>query len=171
MATVKSLQDLSVLILDDNSHMRMLMRAIMTSFDMRKIGEASSVPEALQALREDRVDLAFVDFRLGGLDGVEFVRAVRNSPDSVDPFLPIIMLTAYSEKSRVLQAVNAGVDEFLVKPIRAVDVASRINAIIERRRPFIRSQDFFGPERRRRKDPRYKGPWRRADDPGDFDLV
>ena len=115
-------------------------------------------------------DVAFVDFRLEGLDGLEFCRLVRNGADSPNPFLPIIMITAYSERSRVMEAVNAGVDEFLVKPIRAIDVASRLNAVVERRRPFVRSPSYFGPDRRRRADPRYKGELRRATDPGTIDL-
>lgn len=160
-----------MLILDDNAHMRMLMRAILTSFDMRKIVEASDADDGLAVLVQDKIHLAFVDFRLGGRDGLDFVKTVRNATDSPDRFLPIIMITAYSEKSRVIQAVNAGVDEFLVKPIRAIDVAARINAVIERRRPFVCSSDYFGPERRRRKDPRYNGARRRVDDPGDFDLT
>jgi DNA-binding response OmpR family regulator len=70
----------------------------------------------------------------------------------------------------VLDAINAGVDEFLVKPVRAVDVANRVNAIIERRRPFVKSGGYFGPDRRRRDDPRYKGPMRRAGDPSTVSI-
>jgi DNA-binding response OmpR family regulator len=114
--------------------------------------------------------MAFVDFRLTGLDGLEFCRLVRTASDSPNPYLPIIMVTAYSERSRVLGAINAGVDEFLVKPVRAVDVASRLNAVIERRRPFVRSADYFGPDRRRRKDPKYRGPLRRSSDPSAVDI-
>ncbi|MEZ5938495.1 MAG: response regulator [Hyphomonadaceae bacterium] len=156
--------------LDDNAHMRSLMRAILSSFGVRNVEEAANVWEGFEVMARQKVDVAFVDYRLGDLDGAEFVRRVRNDEESSDPFLPIIMITAYSERSRVYQAINAGVDEFLVKPIRAVDVASRINAIIERRRPFVRSPDFFGPDRRRKKDTRYKGPWRRIEDPGTFSI-
>ena len=80
------------------------------------------------------------------------------------------MVTAYSERSRVLDAINAGVDEFLVKPVRAVDVANRVNAVIERRRPSCSAASYFGPDRRRRDDPRHQGPWRRAGDPGTLDI-
>ena len=80
--------------------------------------------------------------------------------------LPVIMVTACSERSRVIEAVKAGVDEFLVKPIRAVDVANRMNAVIERRRSFIDVPAYSGPDRRRRTDPCFKGPWHRAADPG-----
>ena len=166
-----ALGDLRTLILDDNAHMRGLVRAILLSFKISRVIEAADAETGLEVIRENDIDLAFVDFRLGAQDGLEFCRQIRNGEDSPDPFLPIIMITAYSELSRVKQALNAGIDEFLVKPVRATDVASRINAVVQRRRPFVRSDDYFGPDRRRRKDPKYKGPLRRAEDPGDFDIL
>lgn len=165
-----SLKSVSSLILDDNAHMRGIMRAILVSFGVRQIDEASDAAEAFEMMSNHPYDVAFVDFRLEGLDGLEFCRLVRTGADSPNPFLPIIMITAYSERSRVMEAVNAGVDEFLVKPVRAIDVASRLNAVVERRRPFVKSQTYFGPDRRRRADPRYKGPLRRVTDPGTIDL-
>lgn len=145
--------------------MRGVLRAILVSFGMRRVEEAADCDEAMGAVAGGEIDLAFIDFKLGGLDGIEFCRQIRRSSQSPNPFLPIIMVTAYSERRRVIDAVNAGVDEFLVKPIRAVDVANRMNAVIERRRSFIEVPGYFGPDRRRRSDPRFKGPWRRAADP------
>jgi two-component system, chemotaxis family, chemotaxis protein CheY len=165
-----ALQPLSALVLDDNAHMRGILRAILSGFNIRTIEEASDAADALQLLRNCTVDLAFVDFRLQGLDGLEFCRLVRTASDSPNPYLPIIMITAYSERSRVVEAINAGVDEFLVKPVRAVDVAARLNAVVERRRPFVRSADYFGPDRRRRTDPRYRGKLRRMTDAGSLDV-
>jgi len=80
--------------------------------------------------------------------------------------LSVIMVTACSERSRVIKAVNAGVDKFQVKPIGAVDVANRTNAVIERRRSFINVPAYFGPDQGRKTDPRFKGTWHRAADPG-----
>jgi two-component system chemotaxis response regulator CheY len=105
------------------------------------------------------------------MDGLHFCRMIRLDPDSPDKYLPIIMVTAYSERGRVFDAINAGVDEFLVKPVRAMDVANRVNAVIERRRPFVKAGGYFGPDRRRRSDPNYRGPMRRAGDPGTFDIL
>ena len=161
-----ALEGVTPLILDDNAHMRGVLRTILVSFGMRRVEEAADCDEAIGVVAGGEIDLAFIDFKLGGLDGVEFCRQIRRSPKSPNPFLPIIMVTAYSERSRVIDAVNAGVDEFLVKPIRAVDVANRMNAVIERRRSFIDVPAYFGPDRRRRIDPRFKGPWQRAADPG-----
>jgi DNA-binding response OmpR family regulator len=165
-----ALEGVSALILDDNAHMRGLMRVILASFGVRRIEEAADVAEAWRIACANRIDLAFVDFKLGGIDGLDFCRRIRSAPESPDIYMPIIMITAYSERGRVVQAINAGIDEFLVKPVRAVDVANRVNAVIERRRPFIQSGEYFGPDRRRRDDPRHRGPWRRFGDAGTVDI-
>ncbi len=165
-----ALESVSALILDDNAHMRGLLRVILTSFGLRRIEEAADCNEALAVVAGGDLDIAFVDFKLGGLDGIEFCKRIRNDPESPNRYLPLIMITAYSERGRVLEAINAGVDEFLVKPVRAVDVANRVNAVVERRRPFVKVSGYFGPDRRRRDDPRHKGPWRRASDPGTVDI-
>jgi len=165
-----ALESVSALILDDNAHMRGLLRVILASFGVRRIEEAHDCNEAIGVIAGGDIDFAFVDFKLGGLDGIDFCRRIRLDPNSPSRYLPIIMITAYSERSRVIDAINAGVDEFLVKPVRAVDVANRVNAIIERRRPFVEIAGYFGPDRRRRVDPRHKGPWRRANDPGTIDI-
>ena len=164
------LESVAALILDDNAHMRGLLRVILAGFGVRRIEEAADCNEAYAQMASGDIDLAFVDFKLGGQDGIEFCRSIRRDPDSPNKYLPIVMITAYSERSRVLDAINAGVDEFLVKPVRAVDVANRVNAVIERRRPFVSCADYFGPDRRRRDDPRYKGEFRRASDPGTVDI-
>jgi DNA-binding response OmpR family regulator len=165
-----ALEGVSALILDDNAHMRGLLRVILAGFGMRRIEEAQTCREALGVAASGEIDLAFVDFKLGGMDGLDFCRRIRSEGDSPNVYLPLIMVTAYSERRRVLDAINAGVDEFLVKPVRAVDVANRVNAIIERRRPFIQCGSYFGPDRRRRDDPRHRGPWRRAGDPSTVDI-
>lgn len=165
-----ALEGICALILDDNAHMRGLLRAILLSFGVRRVDEAGEAQQAIDNVMRGETDLAFVDFRLSGIDGLDFCRRIRLGADSPNVYLPIIMITAYSERSRVLDAINSGVDEFLVKPVRAVDVANRVNAVIERRRPFVRAGAYFGPDRRRRDDPRYKGPMRRMSDPGTIDL-
>jgi CheY-like chemotaxis protein len=168
--SIMALEQISALILDDNAHMRGLVRVILAGFGCRRVEEAADCAEALEIISRGETDMAFVDFKLSGADGVDFCRRIRMGPESPDAYLPIIMITAYSERSRVLDAINAGVDEFLVKPVRAVDVANRVNAVIERRRPFVKAGGYFGPDRRRREDPRWKGPWRRAADPGTIDI-
>ena len=74
------------------------------------------------------------------------------------------MMTGHSEKNRVMEARDAGVTEFVVKPITAKAVFDRIQAVIIRPRSFIKTEDYFGPDRRRTSSASYKGPKRRSTD-------
>jgi len=161
---MSALQSLNILLVDDNQHMRAITSAILQSAGIRNIREVSDGAMALESLRSHAVDLAIVDFNMFPLDGVEFTRLVRNSADSANPYLPIIMMTGHSEKSRVYEARDAGVTEFVVKPITAKAVFDRIQAVIMRPRPFVKTDDYFGPDRRRTASMNYKGPLRRSTD-------
>jgi CheY-like chemotaxis protein len=161
---MSALQTLHILLVDDNQHMRAITSAILQSAGVRNIREVSDGAAALDSVRDHPVDLAIVDFNMFPLDGVEFTRLIRNSPDSANPYLPIIMMTGHSEKSRVYEARDAGVTEFVVKPITAKAVFDRIQAVIMRPRPFVKTEDYFGPDRRRTNSPNFKGPYRRSTD-------
>ena len=159
-----SLKSLNVLLVDDNQNMRAIASAVLHSADIRNVYEASEGATAFDLLRRHAIDLAIVDFNMFPLDGVEFTRLVRTSPDSPNPFLPIIMMTSHSEPSRVCEARDAGVTEFVAKPISAKAVLDRINAAIFKPRPFVKTETYFGPSRRRRDMEGYEGPFRRASD-------
>ena len=159
-----SLQSLKVLLIDDNQHMRAITSAVLQSAGVREVREASDGAAALEILREQSVDLAIVDFNMFPLDGVEFTRLVRNSPDTANPYLPIIMMTGHSEKSRVFEARDAGVTEFVVKPITAKAILDRIQAVLFPPRPFVKTDGYFGPDRRRSSASNYRGPRRRKTD-------
>lgn len=161
---MSSLSALHVLLVDDNQHMRTIASAVLKSAGVGTVREAGDGGAALEILREYPIDLAIVDFNMFPLDGVEFTRLVRNSPDSPNPYLPIIMMTGHSAKRRVYEARDAGVTEFIVKPITAKAVLDRIQAVIFHARPFVRTEGYFGPDRRRVQKPDYKGPRRRASD-------
>ena len=160
------LESLRVLLVDDNQHMRAIVMTVLSGVGVAHIRETRDGAEALAALREWPADLAIVDFQMTPLDGVEFTRLVRNSPDSRNPYLPVIMMTGHSERTRVMDARDAGVTEFVAKPLTAKSVLERIHAVIYRPRPFVRTADYFGPDRRRKDDPGFAGPWRRSTDAG-----
>jgi CheY-like chemotaxis protein len=160
------LESLRVLLVDDNQHMRAIVMTVLSGVGVTQIRETRDGTEALNTLREWPADLAIVDFQMSPLDGVEFTRIVRNAPDSRNPYLPIIMMTGHSERTRVMEARDAGVTEFVAKPLTAKSVLERIHAVIYRPRPFVRTADYFGPDRRRKQDPNFNGPWRRSTDPG-----
>lgn len=159
-----SLAALQILLIDDNAHMRAIASAVLKSAGIRKVVEAGDGGTGLQMLRDHAIDLAIVDYNMFPLDGVEFTRLVRNSPDSANPYLPIIMMTGHSAKKRVYEARDAGVTEFLAKPITAKGVLDRIQSVIWKPRPFVKTDGYFGPDRRRVTPPGFRGPFRRATD-------
>lgn len=83
-------------------------------------------------------------------DGVGLLNKIRTDPESVNPFVPVIMVTTHSEVKRVLEVRDAGMTEYLTKPISAKRLYQRISAIVETERPFVRISEFFGPDRRRK---------------------
>lgn len=161
---MSSLASLQILLVDDNQHMRAITAAVLQSAGIPRVREAADGSAALEMLRDHQIDLVIVDFNMFPLDGVEFTRLVRNSPDSGNPYLPIIMMTGHSEKSRVYEARDAGVTEFVVKPITAKAILDRIQAVIFRPRAFVKTEGYFGPDRRRTTATNHNGPKRRAGD-------
>jgi two-component system, chemotaxis family, chemotaxis protein CheY len=99
---------------------------------------------------------------MGPGDGLWLVRAIRASPHQATAMMPIIVLTAHSTELMVARARDAGATEFVTKPFSVKSLVSRLDEAIFRPRPFIRTADYFGPDRRRRKADPYIGPERRA---------
>jgi two-component system chemotaxis response regulator CheY len=157
-------ETLKALIVEDNAQMRALLRALLNSAGIKDIAEASNGRAAIDLLRERRSDLVLSDLAMKPMDGLEFTRHVRNHEHSPNPFVPIIMITGHTEKHRVEAARDAGVTEFLAKPITAQNLFTRIAEIVERPRAFVRCDNYFGPDRRRRQIEDYAGPWRRQED-------
>ena len=78
------------------------------------------------------------------LDGIEFTRLVRSGRDHGQQMVPIIMITGFTERSRVVAARDAGVTEMCVKPVTARDLWNRIAEVINAPRPFVRSKKLSG---------------------------
>ena len=143
---------LKFLVVDDNLHMRHIVRGLLVGLGGRTVYEAEDGAGGLEALRTRAPDILIVDCVMPVLDGLELVRMIRRPDFRFNPLIPIIMLTGYPERQRVLQALAAGVDEFLCKPISAKALHDRILSVVERRRPFVQSKDYLGPDRRGRPD-------------------
>ncbi len=146
---------------DDNVHMINIVKTILRGFGAVHIFEAKDATEAFHRLKHDSIDICISDYQMEVLDGVEFVQLVRNSSDSPNRYVPIIMLTAHSERSKVTAARDAGANEFCCKPVTAIELRRKVVAIVDFPRPYIKTSNFFGPDRRRKQDPNYAGPERR----------
>ncbi len=145
-----NLSRVSVLVVDDNAHMRRIVKEILRSLGVAAISEAQDGADALKAMRGMPPDLVIVDLDMRPLDGLEFTRLVRTADDSPDPFVPIIMLTGHTEAYNVAQARDAGVNEVLAKPVSVKGLYGRIRTVVERPRQHVRARAYAGPDRRRR---------------------
>jgi len=151
-----------VLLVDDNLHMRVLLSEILRAIGVRNIYEANDGAEGLQILRSHPVDIIMTDLAMQPLDGIDFVRLRQTQ--GVSQMTPVIMITGHSTMQRVSEARDAGINEFLAKPLTARGVLERVALVIDHPRPFVQTDSYFGPDRRRRCDPHWDGPWRRDAD-------
>lgn len=149
---------------DDSARMRTILSALLNAVGVERIKEAGDGEQAIAFFRTWNPDIAIVDYHMTPIDGLTFTRTVRSSPEALNPYMPIIMLTAHSEAAEVRAARDAGVTEILVKPATAASVLDRVSRAIFKPRPFIRAAAYIGPDRRRRVDPSFLGPFRRRDD-------
>lgn len=150
----------TILVVDDNQYMLDLFKTILKAVGVGSVITARDGREGLAVLKETPVDIIFTDWQMEPMDGIAFVHAVRDLENSTSPYVPIVMVSGFTEAARVREARDAGVNEFLAKPVSPGTVVERLNAIILKPRPFISAKTFFGPDRRRRKDD-YTGPERR----------
>lgn len=161
------LDRLKVLVVDDNKHTRTLIAQILRAININQIYEAGDGAEGMQAMRNHAIDIVLTDLAMEPVDGLGFVRMLRTAPESPNPLVPVIMITGHSTMKAIQDARNVGINEFMAKPLTARGVIERIAQVVDHARPFIRTDDYFGPDRRRRADPNYAGPRRRAGDHSD----
>ncbi len=150
------------LVADDNAHMIQIVRSMLLGFGISRTYESRDAAEAFDIVRQEPIDFVTVDYQMPILDGLEFTRLVRTAKDTRNPFIPIILLTAHTERSRVLAARDAGVTEICAKPINARQLWMKIDACIYAPRPFVRAPNYFGPDRRRRVEEPPQGEERRV---------
>ncbi|MDP7667877.1 MAG: response regulator [Rhodospirillales bacterium] len=156
------LSNLSILIVDDSAPMRSILRSVMREFSVSRTLEAANGRQALDILEKSGADLVIADYQMAPVDGLELTKAIRMGSGRIDPYIPVIVVSAYTETHYIFAARDAGVNEFLAKPISANHVYFRIRSVIEHPRPFVQAKEFFGPDRRRR-DVIIEGPNRRGD--------
>lgn len=162
---------LSFLVVDDNAHMRRIIRTLLHSFGSREVYEAEDGAAGLEAVESFSPDILIIDWVMPVFDGAELVRMIRNPNGGPHAFIPIIMLTGYSEKRRIIEARDLGVNEFMCKPISAKALYHRIYSVVANPRPFVRTRTYFGPDRRRSFSANHTGPERRGIDEQDSSEV
>lgn len=148
--------------------MRRLMAAVLTSLGVGRVVTANDGEEGYQRFMEHKPDIILTDWLMKPVDGLELTKRVRHQEALLPKrYVPIIMVTGYTAEHRIREARDAGVTEILVKPFTAGDLTRRLAYVVNRPRDFVECDLFFGPDRRRRVDPGFQGPFRRRSDRGE----
>ena len=156
------LRELRILIVEDNAHFRTLLRTILQHLGVKEIREAPDGQSALRTLDEFPADLAVVDWKMDGMDGLECIRRIRRGENSDTRHIPVLMVTGYGEDPMPQQARDAGANDLLVKPISPKSLMKSLYEVLLRPGQFIETRAYVGPDRRKLEE-RFNGTERRAE--------
>jgi len=147
------LDKISIIAVDDNDFTRRISVRILQCFGAKDVREALDGEDAKQQILAEKPDIVLTDWIMPPHNGIDLARWIRTGDSSPDRLLPIIMMSSYSDLERVAEARDAGVNEFLVKPMSPKDLMRRVQVVVEKPRSYVRTDGYFGPERRRREMP------------------
>jgi two-component system chemotaxis response regulator CheY len=128
MKTNPKNRNVTVLIVDDMSFIRKVVRKSLADLGIGRIVEASDAAEAVKRLREEKFDLIISDWNMPTMSGYDLLDFVRHNERF--KAIPFLMLTANNDKDSVITAAKQGVSDFLVKPFSAEDLEAKVTKLI-----------------------------------------
>ena len=143
------LSKLTILVVEKHPPMRTMFREVLRQFGVGTIFTEASPEAGFKEFNVSTPDLVLIDWA-PDFDGLSLVRDIRTHEDSVFPQVPVIMVTAYTETNHIYEALDAGMTEYLAKPVSARLLYLRMVSVIENKRLFIRANGYNGPDRRRK---------------------
>ena len=136
---------IAVLVVDDDTYLRKIVRSLLIGFGVQRVYEAGDGAQGLEVLQQFKPDVLLIDWEMPMLNGAEMIRLVRNPETSPHATVPIILMTAHTERHRIEQAMQMGVNEMLVKPFSAKALLQRLDLVVNHPRPFMQLGNYFGP--------------------------
>jgi len=140
-----NLQDMKVLVVDDSSTARKFLTEMLHEMGVGTVKGAVDGAEAIAVLRAYPADIMLCDLHMAPLDGIELTRLLRNSSDSPNPYIPIIMLTGDATQVQLKNAINAGVQAFMSKPIKMNALHRKLYAILSRPLVYVKENRILRP--------------------------
>lgn len=156
-----NLKEMTILIVDPNEFSRSFTRGICRGFRFGGVEAAASAPEALEIMSKQPIDVVISDWVLPPLGGSIFIRQLRVSPLVATPEVPVIILTAATDHHTLLAARDAGINDFLTRPLALGRFLTCLENVLRSPLPFIRADRYIGPCRRRKSRP-FAGAERRT---------
>jgi two-component system chemotaxis response regulator CheY len=119
---------MKIMLVDDSRTIRNIQKNVLAQLGHSETLEAADGVEALKVLEGDKPDLILIDWNMPNMDGITLVRKIRET----DKAMPLIMCTTEAEKARVLEAIKAGVNNYVVKPFTAETLSDKINTTLSK---------------------------------------
>ena len=145
----KLIERLNIVVADQNQYTRRLTRMMLMTIGAKSIYEAADGVTALDVFRTANPDVAILDWEMPLVSGQDLIRIVRSPGVFPKPDLPIILLTAGADRSRVNEAIRLGVHEFLCKPTSPGALRDRLVSILVKPRPMVQIGKWYVPKLRR----------------------
>jgi len=121
---------MKILIVDDFSTMRRIIKNLLRDLGFANTQEADDGLTALPMLKTGSFDFLVTDWNMPGMQGIDLLKAVRADAELAG--LPVLMVTAEQKREQIIEAAQAGVNGYVVKPFTAVTLEEKINKIFER---------------------------------------
>jgi len=150
----------TILVGDTTPYASELMAGMLRAVGFKRLTIVAGPAAFLEAVKATRFDLALLGDQLGDADGVQLARAIRQAERGTGRHTPIVMLFSASSQRAVVAARDAGVSDFIRKPVSAAVLAARINRLLANPPVLVEEDSYVGPDRRRREAAR-EGPDRR----------
>jgi DNA-binding response OmpR family regulator len=142
-------ENVTVVVADADHKIAILIRKLMIAIGCRRVYIVHDGLEVIDLMKEETIDIVITDWTMKTMGGIDLAIYLRQSLDSPNRTIPIIMLTAENERRNIDLARNSGITEYVIKPFSAKTLLERIYAVVEDPRGFIISKNFIGPDRRR----------------------
>jgi len=126
------LSRISCLTVEDNPHMRTILRSVVTGFGIRTIYEASEGAEALELVVDRRPDIVLLDWVMNPFGGGDFLRILRRDPDLIVNTTPVLVITAHARRPVIQEALSLGIHGFVAKPVAPAILYKHIGEILQR---------------------------------------
>ena len=123
-------KNMKILVVDDFSTMRRIIKNLLRDLGFNNTTEADDGSTALPILQNGNFDFLITDWNMPGMQGIDLLKAVRSDPKLEK--LPVLMVTAESKRDQIVEAAQAGVNGYIVKPFTAVTLKEKIEKIFER---------------------------------------
>ncbi|MDH5546488.1 MAG: chemotaxis response regulator CheY [Gammaproteobacteria bacterium] len=123
-------KNMKILIVDDFSTMRRIIKNLLRDLGFNNTQEADDGSTALPMLKSGKFDFLVTDWNMPGMTGIELLKNVRSDPELAH--LPVLMVTAEQKREQIVEAAQAGVNGYIVKPFTATTLKEKIDKIFER---------------------------------------